>query len=85
MIKKAILYIAITVLKFLANLIYLFMKLFPVKSRIIMITRQSNNVTLDFKLLKEYIEKTDNNIEIKIFAKKLEKGIYNKILYILYT
>lgn len=85
MIKKAILYIAITVLKFLANLIYLFMKLFPVKSRIIMITRQSNNVTLDFRLLKEYIEKTDNNIEIKIFAKKLEKGIYNKILYILYT
>lgn len=85
MVKKAILYIVITILKFLANIVYLFMKLFPTKNRIIMITRQSNNVTLDFRLLKEYIEKTDNNIEIKIFAKKLEKGIYNKILYILYT
>lgn len=84
MVKKAILYIVITILKFLANIVYLFMKLFPTKNRIIMITRQSNNVTLDFKLLREYIEKNNSSIEIKIFAKKLEKGIYNKILYTFY-
>ena len=38
---------------FMANFIYMFFKILPVKNRVTMISRQSDNITMDFKLLKE--------------------------------
>ena len=55
-----------------------------------MITRQSNTPTLDFRLLKEEIENTDNSIMIETLCNKIESnalyraGVLYKIKYILY-
>lgn len=83
--KNILLTIGITILKILANIIYCFLKVFPCKNKIVMITRQSNNSTLDFALLKDNLEKKNSNIKIVVLAKKLEEGIYNKIIYTMYT
>lgn len=88
--KNIILTIGITILKFIANLIYCILKIFPTKNKIVMITRQSNTPTLDFRLLKEEIENTDNSIMIETLCNKIESnalyraGILYKIKYILY-
>lgn len=88
--KNIILTIGITILKVFANLIYCILKIFPTKNKIVMITRQSNTPTLDFRLLKEEIENTDNSIMIKTLCNKIESnalyraGILYKIKYILY-
>lgn len=45
-----------------AKILYSFFKLFPTQNKITMISRQSSNETLDFKLLREEIEK--ENLEL---------------------
>ena len=82
--KNIILIIGITILKFIANIIYCLYKLLPIRNQIVMITRQSNDSTLDFQLLENYIKQKDKDIKIVILPKKLEKGVYNKIKYTLY-
>ncbi len=71
-----------------ANFIYLFFKLLPSKKRVTMISRQSNQITLDFKLLKEEIEKRDENISVISLCHELRGGekasILEKIKYILH-
>lgn len=70
---------------FFANIIYFFIKLFPTnKNKITFISRQSNEVSLDFKLLKEELLKENENLIIKELCKKLESGLKNKISYVLH-
>lgn len=76
--KKIIAKIGINILK----IIYLPMKLLNVKNKIVYISRQYNNATLDFLLLKEEIEKIDKNVQNIFLTKRLEKGLKNNILYI---
>lgn len=83
--KKILLTVGITVLKILANILYCFLKMLPNQKKLVMITRQSNDLTLDFLLLKEELEKRNTGIKIVVLAKKLEKGVVNKIIYIFYT
>ena len=47
------------------------MKLLPTKNKITMISRQSNDIVLDFKLIKEEIEK-HNKYKVVVLCKKLE-------------
>ena len=79
-----ILYIA----KIGLNIIYFFIKLFArQKNKVTMLSRQSNNINLDFRLLKEEIEMSkDNNtnIEIKILCKMIPKTFLGKIKYCFY-
>ena len=79
-----ILYIA----KIGLNIIYFFIKLFArQKNKVTMLSRQSNNINLDFRLLKEEIEMSkDNNtnIEIKILCKMIPKTFFGKIKYCFY-
>ena len=82
--KNIILTIGITILKIFANIIYFIIKIFPTKNKIVMITRQSNNPTLDFMLLKEYFDENNSEVEVKIFSKKLESGILSKLCYSIY-
>lgn len=88
--KNIILTVGITILKIFANIIYFIIKIFPTKNKIVMITRQSNNPTLDFRLLKKEIENIDGLINIKILCNKIQSnalykaGIIYKIKYILY-
>lgn len=47
---------------FLARIVYSFFKIFPTKNKVTMISRQSNVETVDFMLLKDEIERENNNI-----------------------
>ena len=69
--KNIILTIGITILKFFANLIYYIIKIFPIKNKIVMITRQSNTPTLDFKLLMEKIKNVDTSIKVEVLCNKV--------------
>lgn len=63
------------------NIIYFFIKLFPTKNKITMISRQSDKITTDFKLLKKEINKS-TDYQVVILTKKLKPGIKNKISYV---
>ncbi len=64
-------YILIKIVIFFLSIIYFFMKLLPTKNKITMISRQSNDIVLDFKLIKEEIEK-HNKYKVVVLCKKLE-------------
>lgn len=78
--KGFILKIGICILR----LIYLPIKLFKVKNKIVYISRQFNHPTLDFKLLVEAVEGLDSNVQNVILTKRIEKGLLNSISYILH-
>lgn len=82
--KKYILRIIVSILKIFLNFIYFFMKKSKIRNKIIFISRQSDDLNLDFKLLEEEIRKQDENIEIQIFCKKIKRGLLNKIKYCFY-
>ncbi len=88
--KNIILTLGITILKIFANLIYFVIKLFHTKNKIVMITRQSDTPTLDFRLLKEEIERINASIEVKVLCNKIQSnllykaGIVYKTKYIFY-
>lgn len=46
---------------------------------------QSNNLSLDFKLLKEQIEKSDSNIKLVFLCKKMKSSLTKKREYIDYV
>lgn len=78
--KGIVLKIGIIILRF----IYLPLKLFKIQNKIVYISRQFNNPTQDFTLIKDAVEKSDPNIKNVILTKRLEKGIGNSISYVLH-
>ena len=73
-------------LKLVLNFIYLFMKLFPTKNnRVVMISRQSNTMTLDFKMIKEEILKNNSKMEVIVLTKRLDNIKKHIISYGLFT
>lgn len=75
-------FIVIVIGKFILKLIYFFIKLLPIKKRITFISRQSDNPTLDIRLLNNAMEKED--VEIVILCKKIGDSNYEKIKYCFY-
>ena len=73
-IKYFILKICIFILK----IIYSFIKLFPTKQKVTFVSRQSNSITLDFKLLIEELNKKYPNYKTIVLTKKID----NKFKYI---
>lgn len=64
------------------KIIYFILKLLPLKkNKIVFISRQSNNPSFDFLMLKKELLKINKNFEIVIITKKIEKGIKNYISY----
>jgi len=67
--------------KGLLQLIYTIIKLFPIKkNKVTFISRQSNVMSIDIKLISE--ELANYNIKSTILCKTLDKGLKNKILYL---
>lgn len=70
---------------FFLQLIYQCMKLFPVKDKITMISRQSNEPSIDFILLKKRIETENEKVEVVFLCRTLDGGVkaavWNKIKY----
>lgn len=67
--------------KIFMNFIYSILKLLKTKNKITFISRQSDNMNIDFKLLVEEIKREKPNVEIIVLTKKLGKGLENKIRY----
>lgn len=74
--------IVIEIAKCILGMIYSVIKLFKVKNKITFLSRQSNTVSIDFLLLSEELKKKNNNVNIVILAKRIEKGILSKIAYV---
>ncbi len=62
---------------FLMNIIYFFFKLFPTKNKIVFISRQSNDINLDFKLLGDELSK---KYKVVYLCKTLDGGIKSSLL-----
>lgn len=72
--------LALDLLKFIVNVIYVPFKLLKTKNKITFISRQSNNISLEFKLIIERLKKENKSVEIKTIAKKLEFNIKSIII-----
>ena len=81
LMKKVILSCA----RALLNFLYAFFKLLPVRHKVVMISRQSNQPSLDFRLLKYHLKKEDPNLEVIMLCRtldgKLDAGIGCLIRY----
>lgn len=67
---------------FILNIIYFFIKLFPIKrNKVTFISRQSNQLSLDFTMIAEELKKQNENIEIVFMCKKLGNGVAEKLKY----
>ena len=74
--------ILIKIFKFILNIIYSIFKLFKTKNRITFISRQSNNINVDFVLLGKKIKKEMPEYDVVYLCKTLDSGLLNKIKYI---
>ena len=78
-------HILIKILTFILNFIYFFIKILPTKEKVVMISRQANEPSRDFKLLKEALNKSNPNIEVRFLCRTLDGGLnssfVNKIKY----
>ncbi len=63
--------------KLLLNVIYLFFKLFKRRNQITLISRESNEINVDFKLLERELKKELKDYKIVVLCKKMD----NKFLY----
>lgn len=95
--KEFVLELVLYVARFTMQIIYFFIKLFTKqKNKITMLSRQSDEINLDFEMLKEEIERRNlkkenksNNrkqqfIDVKILCKKIPKDFFVKIKYCFY-
>lgn len=61
------------------------MKQLPTKKQIVFTSMQSNNLSLDFRLLKEEIEYKEPSIKLVFLCKKMESSLNKKLDYIKYV
>ena len=76
--------IILNIAVFFLNIIYAFHKLAPTKNQVAVISRQSEKVSLDARMLLEEIKAQDPDIEVKALYKMIPPGIGGKIRYILH-
>lgn len=62
------------------NIIYSFIKLFPVKNRVTFISRQSNEVSFEFQMIKEEIDKRNIGMESVFLCHTLDGGYQSSII-----
>lgn len=74
--------VLIKIFKFILNIIYSIFKLFKTRNRITFISRQSNNINIDFVLLGKEINKEMPEYDVVYLCKKLDSGLLNKIKYV---
>lgn len=67
--------------KILMNFIYAILKLFPTKNKVTFISRQSNEISIDFKMLVEEINKQSPDVKNVVLMKRLENGLVANVKY----
>lgn len=66
---------------FFLNIIFSFLKLLPVRKKIVYISRQSNTVPVDFELMKCKMENLLPNYKNIVLARTIDPGVAAKIRY----
>lgn len=59
---------------FLLNMVYALFKLLPIKRKITMISRQSNEPSIEFRMLQKEIQKRDDSVEVVLLCHTLDGG-----------
>lgn len=62
------------------NIIYGIMKLFPIKNQVVMISRQANEPSIDFKLLQKALHEQDSSIQVVMLCHTLDGGVQSSIM-----
>ncbi|MDO5557436.1 MAG: CDP-glycerol glycerophosphotransferase family protein [Clostridia bacterium] len=83
-IRTNIIRSGICVGKVLLNIVYFFMKMLPSNNKIVMLSRQSDGLNIDFNYIKEEILKRNKGIQMKILCKKLRKNPKERLKYVFY-
>lgn len=71
--------------KLFLNLVYSFVKIFPIKNQIVFISMQSNNPSLDFELLINEIENRKTSVKTIFLCKRMESSLENSLEYVKYV
>ena len=80
--KKLFLSIILYIERFGMSFVYFFIKFFPIqKNKITMLSRQSNDIYIDFKMLLDEFSNQDKNIKVKVLCKEVPKNIIGRIKY----
>lgn len=61
------------------QVIYQILKIFPVRDKVVMISRQSNEPSVDFVLLREEIEREEPAVKVLFLCKTLDGGVNSSI------
>lgn len=83
-IRTNIIRIGICVGKYFMNLIYIFLKIIPCKNKVVMLSRQSNKVNIDFNYIEKEILRRNKNVEVKILCKVLKNASIARLEYCFY-
>ena len=73
---------ALNIVAILLKIAYMPFKLLKTRNKIVYISRESNNENIDFKLIREEVEKEYPNFENVVLTKKIGDGFLDKIKYI---
>ena len=83
--KKIILSCFLSIVKWGMNAIYLIIKLFPMQdNKITMLSRQSNQVNVDFEMLIDEIKQKYPETQIKTLCQKIPEDLMGKVKYCFY-
>lgn len=69
---------------FILNIIYFIIKLVPVQNKVTFISRQKNEPTTDFLMLRDDLQKKDKNLKVVMLCKRLEGNLFDKFKYFLH-
>lgn len=73
--------IGIKIFILLFNVLYFFIKLFPIQNKITFISRQSDTKPIDFQLIEKELKKKDRNVKMIFLCKKLNSSLFEMIKY----
>lgn len=74
--------VAIHIFKGILKFIYFFLKFLPTnKKKLVFISRQSNEINIDFIMIRDEILTRDEKIKMKFLCKRFGNGFFEKIKY----
>lgn len=82
--RTNIIRIGIYIGKAFLNILYFFVKMFPTKNKVLMLSRQADKPGVDFKYIRKEILKRNDNVEIVILCKILRKTAKERLKYCSY-
>lgn len=73
--------ILIYAVRIVLNIIYAIIKLFPMQNKVVLVSRQGNSESLDFKLIREEIAESHPDYKCVSLCKKIDAGVFGRLSY----